>query len=245
LGKIEFPMKSLFSFLLNSPATSPVRVAWWSLTTKLLAQKNMAIVPIGETPHRAAVYDLCRRVRGDTAMLLTDPEAYGIYATAQRTAKIPGGIAELGVFRGGSARLICEVKGDRPLHLFDTFSGLPDSGAADTRFKGGSFASSFEQVQAYLKAYPNVHFHQGFFPGTAAGLEDLRFCFVHLDGDLYESTLSGLEWFYPRLNRGGVLISHDYYGPSDGVGRAFDEYFADKPECLVELSGTQVAIVKL
>jgi hypothetical protein len=72
----------------------------------------------------------------------------------------------------------------------------------------------------------------------------LSFSFVHLDVDLYQSTLSGLEWFYPRLNRGGVLISHDYT-IAKGVRKAFDEFFIDKPECLIELSGSQVAFVKL
>jgi O-methyltransferase len=236
---------SLVSFVLDSPALSPLRVAWWSVTVKLLATKDMALVPIGNLPHRTSIYNLCRKVREETSMLMTDPEAYNIYTTAQRTANIPGHIAELGVYRGGTARLICEVKGDRELHLFDTWSGLPDATQSDERFQGGSFISSYEQTRDYLKAYPGVHYHKGFFPSTAAGLEDLKFSFVHLDGDLYESTLSGLQWFYPRLSNGGMLISHDYYGPTHGAGKAFEEFFADKPECFVELSGTQVCFTKL
>jgi hypothetical protein len=176
---------------------------------------------------------------------MTDPEAYNIYSTAQRTAKVEGHVAELGVYRGGTARLICDVKGSRELHLFDTWAGLPQETAADERYQGGSFVSSFEETQNYLKAYPNVHFHKGFFPDTAAGLENLRFSFVHLDGDLYESTLNGLKWFYPRMNRGAMLISHDYYDPKDGAGKAFEEFFADKPEAFVELAGTQVCFTKL
>jgi hypothetical protein len=41
-----------------------------------------------------------------------------------------------------------------------------------------------------------------------------------------------------------MLISHDYRD-AEGVKRAFSEYFADKPECLVELTGSQVLFVKL
>ena len=52
------------------------------------------------------------------------------------------------------------------------------------------------------------------------------FSFVHLDVDLYQSTKDGLAWFYPRLNRGGILISHDYSN-ADGVRKAFDEFFAE------------------
>ena len=177
-------------------------------------------------------------------MVLLDPEAYSVYASALRTAKIPGEIAEVGVYRGGSARLICEVKGDRSLHLFDTFAGLPKCSQWDPDFRTGGFSASFEQVSTYLAPFPGVHFHQGLFPETARGLEQTRFSFVHLDVDLYQSTKDALEWFYPRLNRGGILISHDYAN-AEGVRKAFDDFFADKQECLIELAGTQVSFAKL
>ena len=238
-------LRTPLDYFLDSAACSGSRTLGWTVITKMLAHKDMALVPLGDLPHRSGAYRLFRDVRERTAMLLTDTEAWGIYASAKRTARVPGDIAELGVFRGGSARLICEVKGDRALHLFDTFAGLPSSGDSDTRFQGGSFASSLDPVRSYLNHFPNVHFHVGLFPASAAGLDDLRFSFVHLDADLYASTLAGIQWFYPRLNRGGILISHDYYGSADGAGKALHEYLADKPECFLELSGTQVAIVKL
>ena len=212
--------------------------------TKVLAERNMSIVPLAHEPQRAAAYTLIRQTRQETSMVLLDPEAYNVYAAAQRTAKVPGDIAEVGVYRGGSARLICEVKGARALHLFDTFAGLPAAGEWDRDFQSGGFASSLAKVQEYLQRFSAVHFHPGLFPESARGLEELTFSFVHLDVDLYQSTVSGLEWFYPRLNRGGILISHDYVN-AEGVRKAFDEFFADKAECLLELAGSQVAIVKL
>ena len=68
---------------------------------------------------------------------------------------------------------------------------------------------------------------------------------MHLDVDLYESTRAGLEFFYPRMTPGGIIISHDYLS-ADGVNRAFQEIFASKPERPLELvSGYQCMIVKL
>jgi O-methyltransferase len=127
--------------------------------------------------------------------------------------------------------------------LFDTFAGLPAASEWDTKFQKGGFASSLDQVRAYLDHFPGVHFHPGLFPQTAEGLEQLTFSFVHLDVDLYQSTVSGLQWFYPRLNPGGILISHDY--DAEGVRKAFDEFLSDKPECILELAGSQVAFVKV
>lgn len=239
-------MKSPIDFVLQAPVFSPVRVAALSVVSRALARRNIAMVPANTEPYRLEAFRLIRQTRQETSMVLLDPEAYSIYSAAKRTAKVPGDIAEVGVYKGGSARLICEVKGKRKLHLFDTFEGLPGNCTPwDGEFGSGGFAASFEQVSGYLSRFPEVHFYKGFFPQTASGLEELRFSFVHLDVDLYQSTKDSLEWFYPRLNRGGVLVSHDYVN-AEGVRKAFDEFFDDKPECLMELAGgTQVAFVKL
>ena len=68
------------------------------------------------------------------------------------------------------------------------------------------------QVKAFLKGFENVHFHAGVFP-EAAPVElkpQPSFKFVHLDVDLHRSTSAALEWFYPRLVRGGIIVAHDY-----------------------------------
>jgi hypothetical protein len=234
-------MKSPIDVVLNAPVLSPIRVAALSVVTKALARRNISLISANTEPYREEAYRLIRQTRQETSMVLLDPEAYTIYATARRTAKVPGDIAELGVYKGG---LICQVKGERNLHLFDTFAGLPRCSEWDPDFREGGFASSIDQVSRYLARFPDVHLHQGMFPETTRGLDHLRFSFIHLDVDLYQSTKDGLAWFYPRLNRGGILISHDY-ASADGVRKAFDEFFADKPECLMELAGTQVAFVKM
>jgi hypothetical protein len=46
------------------------------------------------------------------------------------------------------------------------------------------------------------------------------------------------------MSPGAILVSHDY--PSaEGVLRAFTEFFADKKEPVVELTGYQCMFVKL
>jgi len=53
--------------------------------------------------------------------------------------------------------------------------------------------------------------------------------FVHLDADLYDPTLSGLRFFYPRLSKRGILLVHDY-NAWPGARRAVDEFFSALPE---------------
>jgi O-methyltransferase len=74
-------------------------------------------------------------------------------------------------------------------------------------------------------------------------LDDTQFCFVHLDVDLYESTKQCLEYFWPRLIPGGVVISHDY-SILEGVRNAFAEFSADKRENVIEMPTTQCMMIK-
>jgi O-methyltransferase len=195
--------------------------------------------------HRAQWMQEVSRVASERVLLLSHGEACQILGALEASAHLPGDIAEFGVAYGASAKLIASHAGTRVVHLFDTFDGLPAPVQGDdSKFQAGDFRSQMESVQAYLAGL-NCRFHKGLFPTSAAPLARNIFSFVHLDVDLYESTRAGLEFFYPRLTRGGLLISHDYLS-AEGVNRAFQEFFADKPERPLELAaGYQCMIVKL
>jgi hypothetical protein len=179
--------------------------------------------------------------------LVTFNEAFLVHSIARSMAHLAGDFAEVGVYQGSTAKLICEAKGDKPIHLFDTFEGLPPGSTAIEKFiyAKPKYRCSFAAVQRHLEGYPNVHFYKGFFPESASSLDpERRFSFVHMDVDLYESTLSCLRYFYPRMAPGGIMLSHDY-SILEGVERAFTEFLADKPERAIELPSTQAMVVKL
>nr|WP_320161901.1 TylF/MycF/NovP-related O-methyltransferase [uncultured Methanoregula sp.] len=187
-----------------------------------------------------------KKIRAESDLLLEDIEAYHIHMAVKRTRKVPGDIAEVGVYRGGSAKIICLSKGDRPLHLFDTFEGLPKVDEIDMvwPFYEGKFAASFDGVKKYLGDNPNVHFYKGIFPGTSDPVKDKTFSLVNLDVDCYESTKLCLEFFYPRMSPGGILISHDYI-TAPGVKKAFDDFFEGRTEPVLETAGSQCLVVKV
>lgn len=194
---------------------------------------------------RDKVIDLINGIRKAAEILTNNNEAYQIFMAVKRTAKIEGDIAEVGVYKGGTAKLICEAKGNRVLHLFDTFVGIPTIQEIDSPLcHEGQFSASFNEVKSYLNGYKNVYFYKGIFPATAEPVRHKRFSFVNLDVDIYESTRDRLEFFYPRMNRGGVIILHDYIGAL-GVGKAIDEFFKDKPEPIIEMFGSQCLVVKI
>ncbi|MDD1684773.1 MAG: TylF/MycF family methyltransferase [Methanoregula sp.] len=199
----------------------------------------------GSDERKAFAKDL-KKIRSETELLIEDIEAYHIYMAVKRTQKVPGDIAEVGVYRGGSAKIICSVKGDKHLHLFDTFEGLPQVDEIDMvwPFYEGKFAASYDHVKDYLESDDNVSIYKGVFPATSGPVEDKYFSLVNLDVDCYESTKQCLEFFYSRMSPGGIILSHDYV-TTPGVRKAFDDFFEGKAEPVLETAGSQCLVVKV
>ena len=168
-------------------------------------------------------------------------------ALCRELDNVPGAAAELGVYRGGSARCINALLPDRTLYLFDTFEGFDP---AEARGEAVGFVEAHRNTGAdlVLRLMPHpekVTIRQGLFPASLGGLED-RFALVSLDVDLEESSLAGLRWFYPRLAPGGFLLLHDYNSPRlPGVKLALRRYESELGQRLpavplCDVNGTMV-----
>ena len=99
--------------------------------------------------------------------------------------------------------------------------------------------TSIDEVKGYIDGNDNICFKPGFFPKTTEGLENETFALVHIDADLYAPTIEALNFFYPRLNKGGVIIVHDYNHNWDGIPKAINEFIVTVPESLIELPDWQ------
>jgi O-methyltransferase len=213
----------------------------------LLGRRGIAVVHM-TGPRERRDMALIRETRALAPMLVQDASALQILACARAARRLGGSMAEAGVFGGATARLICEVKGDAPLHLFDVFETLqpaddsPTPRAAELRrhFKQTHVPRS--EVERLLAPYPAVHLHPGVFPDSTKGFGDERFSFVHIDLDLEPSTRDALEFFHPRLLPGGIIGGDDYNDA--GVGGAFDAYFAGRADTLIPLPWGPVIVVK-
>jgi hypothetical protein len=194
------------------------------------------------------VVDLIKSIKNDVNFAFFPYEAYMLYSIAKSQRELDGDMIEVGVYQGGSAKLISEVKGDRKLFLLDTFIGLQELSDGDTHFgkkhwKKNEFDdTSLEVVKDYLSSYNNIQIIKGEFSKTADSIRDSKFSFVHLDVDLYRSTIECLKFFYPRLVKGGIILVHDYH--SDGIQKAFKEFLQSNKVQLIELTGSQCMIIK-
>ena len=194
------------------------------------------------------IVDLIKQIKTDVYCAVFPYEAYLIYSIAKTQEVFEGDMAEIGVYQGGSAKLICEAKKKRNLFLFDTFEGLPDVSNIDTHFgkkvwdKNQFNNTSEEQVKTFLKDYDNVKIVKGIFPNSVEHIGNTKFSFVHLDVDLYKSTIDCLRYFFPRMINGGIILIHDFH--TDGIKNAIKEYSSENPIQVIDLSGTQGIILK-
>jgi hypothetical protein len=167
-----------------------------------------------------------------------------LYRLLDEILPLQGELAECGCFRGLSSNLILSrlrradpgYKG-AGYHVFDSFEGLSEPlpvdlgvGAEPARphlhrhAQRGWFAASLELVRRGLAEFPEVAYHPGWIPDSFAGLPERRYRFVHLDVDLHDPTLGALEYFYPRLVPGALVVCDDYNWP--GERKAVEDFCA-------------------
>ena len=141
-----------------------------------------------------------------------------------KARNIGGSMAEVGVYTGEFAKLLNRYFPEKNLYLFDTFQGFDSIRDKVEDCDLDNFTDTSVEVVMSKMAHPEKCIvRKGYFPDTTAGLDnEEKFCLVSLDADLYNPILAGLEYFYPRLEKGGYIFIHDfgsyhYTGVKDAV----------------------------
>src|SRR5882724_977636 len=155
---------------------------------------------------------------------------------------LEGDVAEVGIYKGATTSLLASLveKTAKQYHVFDTFEGLPDMTKEDSASGYGEPSTklmadnTLQSVKNHLKDYHCIQYHKGLFPATANGIKG-PFCFVYLDMDIYQSTKDGLQFFYPRMVKGGVIIVDDYASKRwVGVRTAVSEFAEQHPVVVMQ-----------
>lgn len=188
-----------------------------------------------ETDDLLTFEELSHRIRSEGRLLLDADRLYVIWQVLRNIRLLDGAFAEIGVYKGGSARFAAEASRCLAVHhdkfyVMDTFEGHPDcivDGVDDTRnHKVGHFGdTSFSSVAEYLKDYSEIQVVEGDCQQTTDALCSLAYSYVHIDVDLYQPILHCLDYFGSRLVKGGVIVVDDYGAQKcPGVGKAVSKY---------------------
>lgn len=184
---------------------------------------------------------------------------FALERVARQLHHVPGDACEVGCFRGLSAYIAAAAFRDigkkLTFHICDSFEGLSEPTAADTlerdgpgaRIKARDYRCSETEVRAHLAEFDCFEFHKGWIPAPFKKIENERFCYAHVDVDLAEPTRESIEFLWPRLNTGGVMVLDDYGAMGyPGAKRAIDAFFGERRDTFfVELPAGGGIAVKL
>ncbi len=163
--------------------------------------------------------------------------------------------AECGVYVGScliaSAEIIRQYGLNAHIYGLDSFSGLPKMTAVDEQFASDLVIEKFrehgtifndtsvEQVRAALDERGlsrYVSLVPGFFKDTLSTLPQGPYFFMNLDCDLYDGHLECLEFFYPRMEKGGIIFFDDYNSYHYPMAKeAIDKFMKGRSEQLFHL----------
>ena len=175
-----------------------------------------------------------------------------IFQLLEPALSLAGDVAECGVWQGSTliptGLFVRRRAPAKRLLGFDSFQGLDQTvsrdvalgGDDDPRKRVGGFSNtSYEAVEQRVRQFDlsgTVTLVRGYFQDALPRYADSRFCFVHLDCVIYESYRQCLEFFYPRMVTGGIILLDEYKDPPwPGCTQAVDEFVADKPEQITEI----------
>jgi hypothetical protein len=149
------------------------------------------------------------------------------YALSQTA--IAGHHLEFGVYSGGTIRHLARQKPAVTFHGFDSFEGLPEA--------WGGFVlgrRTFARGGRMPRVPGNVVLHKGWFADTIptwCGRVEGPVAFMHVDCDLYSSTVDILRGLASRLGPGTVIVFDEYFnypGWERHEFRAWQEFVADR-----------------
>lgn len=178
---------------------------------------------------------LADEVVSDKRTLLSYGRLYMLWQAVRNAVSVPGSVAEIGSYRGGSAHFIAKsfiklTGHEVPMHIFDTFEGHPTGAITpnDLFQSAGQFSGTdYDKVRVLLAPFTQLTIHKGDVSASLPQLADSRYRLVHIDTDLYQPTVVCLNYFGGRMSAGGIIIVDDYGAPKcPGIAQAVTEYLA-------------------
>lgn len=180
---------------------------------------------------------------------------YNTYNLAREAQTIDGCLVECGVGAGAQLMAMALTFTRKDIIGFDSFEGIPMASEHDDQQPGiGDFTPVAERMvssgitvhsmQNVLENFamfevgcPTLRLVKGWFCNTLPKFQPVPIALLRLDGDLYESTMECLQYLYPMVTVGGIVIIDDYALP--GCAKAVHEYFGHHLPELIPVDGSE------
>ena len=175
---------------------------------------------------------------------------------ARQSAALDGDFVECGVYRGGLARSVIEYTNFNQLNknffLFDTYEGLADkqitevekNNKLDTQYAYYKNQNVYDFVVNEFSA-DNVTVVKGMIPETLASVDIDKVAFLSIDMNCMVPEIEAINYFWPKLVPGAVVILDDYEWPQHEEQRnAFKKFAMEKNTQILPLPTGQGLLIK-
>lgn len=172
-------------------------------------------------------YDIAKKYT-----LVDKYRCYELWQLVKECAMLEGALIEVGVWRGGSGALIAKQASlngiDDTVYLCDTFTGVVKAGEKDSKYRGGEHADTSKEIAVEVITklkLENTKILVGIFPeDTSDQITSNKFRFCHIDVDVYQSAKDIVDWLWPKLVEGGMVVFDDYgFEGGDGITKFVNE----------------------
>lgn len=139
---------------------------------------------------------------------------------ATHAAQLPGDFVECGVNTGILSLAVCTYidfnSTGKHFFLFDTFSGVPESQMSETERPSCTFTNDtfyeecFELARSNFRHFPNAQLVRGVVPDSLYQVDIDQVCYLSIDMNIVEPEVAAMEFFWPKLVHGAVVLLDDY-----------------------------------
>ncbi len=177
-----------------------------------------------------------------TTMATIEWRAHICTWSANQALQIEGDFIECGVWHGFLSKTICEYTDfqnqNREFYLVDTWGGSLEN-------HKNYQEDIFGQVEARFSMYPSVNLVRGLVPTVLQQIPSTKIAYLALDMNGSLPELAALDFFYPKMVKGGIIYFDDYGWNYPELRKVVDEFFSDKPETLLHFPSGNSIVVKV
>ncbi|MEO5364511.1 MAG: TylF/MycF family methyltransferase [Magnetococcus sp. DMHC-8] len=179
------------------------------------------------------------------------PNVWRVYVVcwaAFVASRLEGDFVECGVDKGSMARAVIEYVNFPSLNkrfvLMDTFEGLVEELITDaerqlwagkhTHLQPGAYPPSYDRVVNTFAPYGDrVQIIRGAIPSTLDQVTTDRVAFMSIDMNCVAPEIAAIEFFWPRLTKGAIVVLDDYAWPGHIEQKKAHDAFARKHNTIV------------
>jgi hypothetical protein len=177
-------------------------------------------------------------------------------------SRLPGDFVECGVNRGFMSTCVMEYLGwnalGKSFYLLDTFGGMDRRFLTEEEVRLGKWEHNLEILEhhgyeldaesrrANFAEWERVHVIKGTVPETLPQVGAERVAYLHLDMNCAMPERAAIEWCWPRLVPGGMVLLDDYaYIGFETQKRTHDEFAAERGLRVLSLPTGQGLLAKM